>query len=212
MDTKLFIECARRLHPLQACYLTFMPGSNGIAGLKRLVALTRSHPSVRIETHQNLDVLCVVEFGQWESIGRTITVYDLMRVDPELLSPMARDIERIAAGDHFAKALFTTKQAKKLAAATTIIGSVLNQSILDKVESWGARIDGKLAEIDGIPAVVFTLFNNEDGTELVKVSIDGWSGRTSVGNAWGDTRCIDPQQIRELIYSALTDHIDAVTK
>jgi len=188
-----------------------MSGGGGIAGLKRLVALTRSNPLVKFDTYPSHEskFLSVVESGQWRSTCRTFTVYGLMYGEPELLSLIARDIECIAVEDHFAKAIFTyiDYPARKLAAVTTIIGSVINQGLIDKVKSCGARIDAQLSEIEGVPAMVFTLFNKENNTELVKFSIDGWSGRISVGNAWGDTHCNGPQQIRELIYSALTDRL-----
>lgn len=212
MDPELFVRCVERLHPLQLCHITFVSGSNGIDGLRRLVALTKLNPAVRIEGTYILTVLGIIQTGQWENVGRTIPVYGLMYADADLLSPIARDIERISVRDHYAKALFTSSPANKLAAATTIIGSVLNQSILDEVESWGARIDSRLTEIDGIPAVVFTLSNNDDGTELVEVALDGWSGRTAIDGSWGDTPLyIDPEKIRQLIYSALTDCLDRVT-
>jgi hypothetical protein len=212
MDSKLFVACIARLHPLQAVYLTFNNGGGGIVGLRRLIALAKSTPTIQVEGIAFIELQAVLQSGLWENISRTVTVYGLAHADEDSLVSIARDLERIAAGEHFAKGIFTSNKAKQLAAVTTIIGAVLNRSLLDEVKSWGARVDGRLEDIDGIPAVTFTLFNVGDNEELVKVTVDGWSGRTAIDGVWGDRRCSLSSQIGELVYSALTDRLDRLTK
>jgi hypothetical protein len=80
-----------------------------------------------------------------------------------------------------------------------------------KLRVGGVRIFGKLVEIEGLPAVEFILLNADTSKKLVSVSVDGWSGRIAVDGVWGDRSYVEPQNLRECIYSALTDHLDKIT-
>lgn len=211
MEAKLLSACAGRLHLLQAIHVTFVTGSGGIAGLRRLLNLIRSSPKVRIELSQLIALQFVAESGRWEHVSRTVMVYGIMHADADLLEPMARDVESVHAGQHFASRLFVSSERKQHAAATDILLAVLNQSTLDQVEEYSARIDGKLCLIDGIPAITFTIFNKETNEKLVELSIDGFSGRYAIDGKWGDQRFSDAQGVRERIYSVLTDRLDMLT-
>lgn len=212
MDASLFCACAARLHTLQAMYITFATGQGGVAGLRRLMTIAQSSTFFRIEQSQVMMLQCVAESGRWEHVSRTVTVYGIMKVHPSLLESLARDIESIHAGDHFAKAIFTSSEKKQHAATTDILLAVLNTAVLNEVEGYGVRVDGRLCSIDGIPAITFSFFKKASNEKLVELSIDGFSGRYAIGDAWGDRRFISAKDVQERMYSVLTDCLDKLTE
>ena len=211
MEARKLISCARRLHILQAIYLTFNPGDDSVAGLRRLFGLTRSNSSVRIEQSSLLSLNGVIQSGRWERVNHKVMVYGLMHAEDDFLTPIARDLQSVATGDHGASGLFTSNAKRQQETAQQIIESVLNESIVQEVKSWGAKIVGRFTMYDNLPAVEFFISDAATGEKLVNVAVDGWSGRMAVDEVWGDRRYSDPQELRERIYSALTDSLDLVT-
>lgn len=212
MDKDKLLACAQRIAFLQAIHVTFL--NNGISGLQRLMQLAASNPAVRIEENQKMGLYAVVQSGQWQSVSRTVMVYGLSKVRPDLLEPIAKDIESLSVGDHFAKGVFTSSPKKKQDAFDMVARTTLSPHFTYEMEGWGVKIEPKLIEIEGLPAVQFNILNIANSNHLFAFVIDGWSGRYGVQKAgvaspaWEDCRFSDSQGVRERIYSAITDYID----
>jgi hypothetical protein len=192
-------------------YITFKPGADGISGLMRLIALSKSNPSVRINDNLIL-LLAVIESGEWQRVSRTVTVYGMMHAHPDLLTPLARDVESVKTGDHFASGLWTSKEIRRQEATRTIIDSILAPKFLAEVSDWGLTASAWNVDCDGLPGIEFRVSSPASGRkELVNVILDGWSGRMAVNKVFGDVRCSSPTQVQDLIRSEMMTALEAMT-
>ena len=212
MEAKKLIACASRLHILQAAYLTFNPGKDGIAGLRRFIGLTRSNQTVRIEPPGNVvPLLTVIQNGDWQRVSRTVMVYGLMHAEADFLTPMARDVESIATGEHGAKALFTSNTKRQQEAAAQIIASIMTPLFADHIKDWGCLIERELINHEGLPGIKFVVRSTSDNSPLVAVFLDGFTGRMAVNGDFGDTRYSHPDQLREAVMNALVQKLEGMT-
>lgn len=209
MDSKMFLACIKRAD-FQTVFVTF--NKDGLSALQRIYGLSKHKPGPMIEQSYQFLVETVLSTRNWErDVNRTISMCLLDRIDENTLITIARDVEKIECGRHAASAINTTRIKTKTDGAKAIIDGVLNETILSEVSSWGVNVEGELVEYEGLPAIEFRITNSDSGELFAKVFVDGWSGRMGRNGEWGDRRYTDPQQLREMIYSALTDALDAVT-
>lgn len=210
MDSKKFLACVKRA-PFQMVFVTF--NTDGFSGLRRIFGLSRTSTNgPKIDQSYMTTVHAVVNSNLWEKdANRTVPICSLDRIDEDTLVNIARDVEKVECGRHAASAINTTRVKTKTDGAKAIIDGVLNENILSEVSNWGATVEGELVEYEGLPAIEFRITNSDSGELLAKVFVDGWSGRMGRNGEWGDRRYTDHQQLREMIYSAMTDALEAVT-
>lgn len=211
MTADKLIACTRRLHLIQAIYLTFQPGLSGIIGLRRLIALQRSNSLVKIDPGIMIGLLAVNLSGEWDRVSRTVPVYGMMHVENDVLTAIAPDLENVSTGDHIASKLFTSSQKKQDQAFQELIKSIASQLFVGHIRDWGCLIAFDLVEFEDLPGLQFTITNAGDQTKIVEVILDGFSGRMAVDGKFGNTRCSHPDQIRKVIVDALAEKLEGMT-
>lgn len=210
MKSSTFLSCVGRLHPRQAIYLTFMNGTVGILGVKELLRLTSSSSVTLTDPRVEAGLLVVKQGNRWEGVSRTVAVSSLYEAPSGSLDTIAASLECVAAGDHFAKALFTGSKAKLSGEVEAIVREVLDGALVYDVEEWGFTVKGELIDIEGLPAIKFTI--TKDSLPVVRVSLDGWSGRAQVNKSpWSDTRCSSADQVRQFIRTAFEKYLELAT-
>jgi hypothetical protein len=214
MEAKLLIACTRRLHPLEAMYITFKKGKDGIAGLTRLLGLTRSNQKIRIEggVGETLSIQAVISSGDWDRVSRTFMLWGMNTAQAEFLEPMARDIESVATGDHLGKALFTTNQRRREEAVAKLWRQVVGPGNLQKeIENWGLGLfaDGKT--VDELFGIEFTV-RDLDHKVVLSIMLDGWSGQVSIDEGpWGGRRYLDANQLGQRIAVEFAAYLERAT-
>ena len=211
MDSKLFVTCVRRLHSVQIVYLTFRLGQEGNVGLRQFVSLVESTPGILAVEPGLFHLKRTLRSGPLENVRRTVIVYGLAHADPGLLEQIAPGLDHIASVQHRASRLFTSSPSVRLVVADAILELILEPNLVYEIWGWGVGISGNFKEIDGLPAVVFDLYDQHDGKDLLKIAIDGWSGRIGVNGTWGDRMAGSPDELQRLILSALVGRLDAMT-
>ncbi len=157
-----------------------------------------------------LNLVAVAESGRWERVSRTVPVYGLAYTSNESLELIACSLESVSAGEHYAKALFTSNKHRQLAAQTKIIGEVLNKRVLDGIQEFGLNATAKLIDIDGIQALEFSIV--ADSAPVVQIRIDGFSGRMQIKGKWGDVRFSEPTQIQDILLAELEAYLELATQ
>lgn len=205
------IACVRRLHRLQAIYLTFQTGPGSITALRRLIALVRSNPAVRIDQGIMIGLLAVTQSGEWQRVNRTIAVYGMMFVKNDEFTDIAQDLESVSAGDHIASKLFTSNPRKKQQVIIELTQSIASDLFVNHIKDWGCTMAFDLVDLEGLPGMKFTINSADDHGKIVEVILDGFSGRMAVDGTFGDIRCSDPDQVRKVIADALVEKLENMT-
>lgn len=206
MNRETFLACIGRLHPRQMINLNFMPGANGIPGVCKLLSLSQVSSGMEISRGMLMNLAAVADSSRWESVSRMVPVFGLMSADQDLAGAIAPHLESVNTDEHFAQGLFTNNQPRQKAALDRIIAAVLTGAILHDVEDWGLTASGVLHEINGLPAVKFTVLHLT--RPIFRVCIDGFSGRMQVSSQWSDHRCIDAGPLQSAIRHAVESYVE----
>lgn len=216
MDTGKFTTCALRLNHLQAFYITFTPNAVGIQGLRRLIGVAGADQGIRIEQSQITGLVAVAESGAWEQVPKTVTVFGASYMSTGDLAVIAPYVESVRAGQHFADGIFTNSTKKRDEAFKTVTGTI-SPAFKYEMQEWGVKIDPKLIEIQGLPAIQFNVTDINTSAHLFAFVIDGWSGMYGIQKMgismpdWKNQRFSDGQGIREQIRSAVMEYLDQAT-
>ena len=211
MTADKLIACVCRLHFLQVIYLTFQSSRGSISGLRRLIALIQSNPTVEIDQGVLIGLLCVTQSGEWERVSRTVPVYGMMHVENDVLNAIAPDLENVSAGDHIASKLFTSNPRKRQQVADELKQSIASELFIGHIKDWGGAIAFDLVDFEGLPGMKFTIISASDQTKIVEIILDGFTGRMAVDGKFGDTQCSHPDQIRKVIVDAFAEKLENLT-
>lgn len=195
MEASKLIACIKRLHFMQALYITFKNDFDGIAGLRFILSITKWRALV-FDDATLAGLVAVTESGRWESVSRTVPVYGMRHLTEEQLQVLVPSIESIHAGEHFAKKLFTNNSKCRRKAVEEITREVLTNEFKKRTDSeWGYEWTAELfLDPDDMPMVAFTAWI---GRTKVVVDLDGFTGRVFHTGHWSDTRFSTAQQVRE---------------
>ena len=215
MEAKRFIKLVHMLCTPQVIYITFSPDAEGIKGLRCLNALIVSNNFVLI-TQSLVQMLAVIETGEWQNVSRTVAVYGMAYADDDPLVAIARGVEKVEVSDHGAKGLFTSRESSFVEAAASITNAVMDKNLYDTVEGWGLRLysDPRMAmdRNGGLPGISF-IVRDGDSDVILTVSLDGWSGRMAVNDGeWSDVVYTQAFQLQVRIREALTQYLDYATR
>lgn len=200
---------------LQAIYITFSNG--GIYGLSRLIQLTGFNDDIQIDQKQKAGLCGVVQTGKWESVSKTVTVWGITKASTEELGPIAKDVESVHAGDHFAKGIFTNNVKSKQTSFESISQAVLTPAFQDEMGEWYVRIEPKLVDIESLPVLQFNVIDTSSSSHLLALVIDGLTGQYGVQNSanqlpkWENRRFSGSQDVREWIDLTVTDYLNSAT-
>lgn len=195
MEASRLAACIKRLHFMQALYITFKNDAGGIAGLRFILEI-KQWRTLLIDDAALAGLVAATESGRWESVSRTVPVYGMRHLSKEQLAVLSPSIESIHAGEHFAKKLFTNNPKRRREAVDEIVHMVLTNEFKRRTQNdWGYEWTGELfVDPDDMLMVAFTAWI---GRTKVIVDLDGFTGRVFHTGHWSDTRFSTAQQVRE---------------
>lgn len=207
MDSKTFSDRVKRLHPLQACFVTF--GESGHAGACRLLALLDTK-TIYLAQGEDLALRAVVSSGSWGGPrNRTYTVYGLWGVDRQPLAELSKDVEKVEVGDSLVKGLTSSRHKRREEAFEEIKAGIFDKEFRKWLNEWA--IDWNVTEIDYAAGPEIGVHASYDGQPVVRIDIDGWSGRISVDGVQTDHLALNVQQIRALLRAKIVAAFEGET-
>ena len=201
----------KRVHPHQSIRVKFKKGEDGIVGLTRLSALTKSQSDVQIDNSNKLVLLSVLAWHEWGAdANRTVLVHHLQYAQDDQLVALFHDVESIQVDSvHGASVLCSARQKKQEEEANKLIGTVMTHPFYSEIVDWGMDVDAQLVNPTTDPMLEFVLILGN--TPVVTIQLDGWSGRMGVNGVWGNELFSQPIQLQKLIRISMEHKLEEIT-
>jgi len=207
MNRQKFVTCISNLHPFEAVRLVFK--SNGIPGLSHIYRLCLDDGAIRVGGRDQLGEVQKIVFSKvWGGQSKTFSFVGLCQINEFSLAIIADHVDSIrTVRQHFVSPFIDTVHLREQGdVAYNLIRSVLSEDfVFGEIAGLGATIDGRFTTVDGQPIFEFTVRSMVDYTTVLRLCVNGWSGRFTVDDTPSDYRFRDAEAVREQIRSSLAE-------
>lgn len=208
MNKDTLRACVSRLLPRQALAVTFLSGTCGVAGLRKMLTLKDNGRQIDFEHVEMKHLRHVEKSNTWGNVSTTLHIQQVKLLGDQGLDSIASAIQSVSCGEHFAIGIFSADPARQLAAVHSIAAKVLDFGLTKEIKSWDLTEGHELVWTDGLPALQISLYHGP--RPIFQISLDGWSGRLMTNqDPWSNERCTDIDQIQGLIREGMEAYIAA---